>query len=73
MNVVTDLETTPKPIRELYALRNDVEIDIRNIKFVIDTQTLRGKSEAMFHKEFALSMVAYKACHPIYRKFSNCR
>ena len=76
MNVATDLETTPKPIRELYTLRNDVEIDIRNIKVVIDTETLRGKSEEMFHKEFAMSMVAYNLTTQLRRQaavVANCK
>ena len=76
MNVATDLETTPKAIRELYTCRNDVEIDIRNIKVVIDGETLLAKSEAMFRKEFAMSMVAYNLTTQLRRQaavVANCK
>jgi len=76
MNVATDLETTPKAIRELYACRNDVEIYIRNIKVVIDTETMLARSEAMFHKEFAMSMVAYNLTTQFRRQaavVANCK
>ncbi len=57
--IAEDLGASPKQLRELYWQRNDVEVDIRNIKLVIGTEEIRAKSTEMFLKEFALSMVAY--------------
>lgn len=57
--LVQDLGASPKQLRELYWKRNDVEVDIRNIKLVLGTEEIRAKSNEMFLKEFALSMVAY--------------
>ena len=57
--IAEDVGASPKQLRGLYWLRNDVEVDIRNIKLVIGTEEIRAKSQEMFLKEFALSMVAY--------------
>lgn len=57
--IVEDLEASPKMLRDLYWKRNDIEVDIRNIKLVIGTEEIRAQSKEMFLKEFALSMVAY--------------
>jgi Transposase DDE domain len=54
-----DIEATPKQLRDLYWQRNNIEVDIRNIKLVIGTEEMRAQSPEMFLKEFALSMVAY--------------
>jgi hypothetical protein len=57
--LIEDIEATTTQLRRLYWQRNDIEVDIRNIKVVIDTEELRAQSKDMFLKEFAMSMVAY--------------
>lgn len=57
--IAEDLGASPGQLRELFWKRNDVEVDIRNLKLVIGTEEIRAKSNEMFLKEFALSMVAY--------------
>lgn len=57
--LVTSLEETVEVLSDLYARRTDVEIDIRNIKVVLDTENIRARSVEMFHKELLTSMVAY--------------
>ena len=57
--IVEELGASTKELRALYWQRNDVEVDIRNIKLVIGTEEIRAQSKEMFLKEFALSMVAY--------------
>lgn len=57
--IVEDLGASARQLRDLFWKRNDVEVDIRNIKLVIGTEEIRAKSNEMFLKEFALSMVAY--------------
>lgn len=57
--IAEDVGASPKQLRELYWKRNDIEIDIRNIKLVIGTEEMRAQSHEMFLKEFAMSMVAY--------------
>lgn len=57
--LVTDLSASAPAIASLYGKRADVEIDIRNIKVVLDTENIRARSEAMFRKELLTSLVAY--------------
>lgn len=57
--IAEDIAASPKQLRELYWQRNNIEVDIRNIKLVIGTEEMRSKSPEMFLKEFAMSMVAY--------------
>jgi Transposase DDE domain len=57
--IAENLGASPQQLRDLYWKRNDIEIDIRNIKVVINTEEIRAQSNEMFLKEFALSMVAY--------------
>jgi len=57
--IVEDVGASTKQLRDLYWQRNDIEVDIRNIKLVIGTEEIRAQSKEMFLKEFALSMVAY--------------
>jgi hypothetical protein len=57
--IAEDIAASPQQLRDLYWKRNDIEVDIRNIKLVIGTEEMRAQSPEMFHKEFALSMVAY--------------
>jgi hypothetical protein len=57
--VVTSLQNTALECAELYGRRVEVETDISNIKVVLDTETIRATSVAMFHKELLISMTAY--------------
>ena len=60
--LVTDLmdeEDTALASAEAYNRRYDVEIDIRNLKVVLDMETIRAKSVEMFQKELLLSVVVY--------------
>lgn len=57
--LVTSLEYDALTLAELYKRRNDVEIDIRNLKVVMDTENIRAKSVDMFKKELCTSVVAY--------------
>ena len=57
--VVTTLPLSADEAAACYARRYDVEHDIRDIKVTLDTENIRAKSVAMFHKELLTSMVAY--------------
>jgi hypothetical protein len=60
--LVTDLmdeEDTGMALAAAYQKRYDVEIDIRNLKVVLDMETIRAKSIEMFRKELLMSVVAY--------------
>ena len=57
--LVTNLSDTSPALAALYGKRWAVEIDIRNVKVVLDTESIRAKSVDMFHKELLTSMVAY--------------
>lgn len=73
--IVEDIGATPKQLRDLYWKRNDIEVDIRNIKLVIGTEEIRAQSKDMFLKEFAMAMVAYNLTTQIRReaaKIANC-
>ena len=59
MYIAENIGATTRQLRDLYWKRNDIEIDIRNIKVVINTEEIRAQSNEMFLKDFALSMVAY--------------
>ena len=48
---VTSLPHDALTLAELYKRRNDVEVDIRNLKVVMDTENIRAKSVDMFRKE----------------------
>lgn len=56
---VTSLTESAPFLATLYGKRWDVEIDIRNIKVVLDTESIRARSVEMFRKELLTSMVAY--------------
>ncbi len=73
--IAEDLHATAQQLRDLYWQRNDVEVDIRNIKTVLGTENMRAKSVEMFHKEFAMAMVAYNLTTQLRReaaKIANC-
>lgn len=57
--LVSSLSHDASTLAELYKLRNDVEVDIRNLKVVMDTENIRAKSVDMFTKELYTSVVAY--------------
>ena len=56
---VTNLPKTALDSAQKYLHRGDVEIDIRNLKVVLDTEHIRAKSVEMFQKELLTSIVAY--------------
>ena len=56
---ITDLPQSTTVLSGLYRHRGDVEIDIRNIKVVLNTEQIRARSVAMFEKELWTSLVAY--------------
>lgn len=56
---VTSLSESAPLLAELYGKRWEVEIDIRNVKVVLDTESIRARSVSMFRKELLTSMVAY--------------
>jgi hypothetical protein len=56
---VTDLPGTALDFTQKYLHRSGVEIDIRNLKVVLDTEHIRAKSPEMFLKELLTSIVAY--------------
>lgn len=73
--IVEDVGATTKQLRDLYWKRNDIEVDIRNIKLVIGTEEIRAQSKEMFLKEFAMSMVAYNLTTQLRRQaalIANC-
>jgi hypothetical protein len=75
MYIAENLGATTRQLRDLYWNRNDIEIDIRNIKVVIDTEEIRAQSNEMFLKDFALSMVAYNLTTQLRReaaKIADC-
>jgi hypothetical protein len=56
---VTNLPGTALQMSQRYLHRSDVEIDIRNLKVVLDTEHIRAKSVELFQKELLTSIVAY--------------
>lgn len=57
--LATNLPHAAEKLSELYRRRTDIEIDIRNLKVVLNTENIRARSSEMFHKELLTSMVAY--------------
>lgn len=61
LQLVTDLcddEDTAGAMADAYQQRYDVEIVIRNLKLVLDLETMRAKSGDMFRKELLMSILA---------------
>ena len=56
---VTSLQEDAVALAELFKYRTQVEVDIRNLKVVLDTENIRAKSVDMFKKELYTSVVAY--------------
>lgn len=59
LHLVTSLPQAATLLSDLYLLRGDIEIDLRNLKVVLDTENIRARTVEMFHKELLTSMVAY--------------
>lgn len=59
LSLVTSLPHSASALEELYRRRGDVEIDIRNLKVVLNAENIRARSTTMFRKELLTSMVAY--------------
>lgn len=57
--LVTSLKHDAWTLSDLFERRYDVEIDIRNLKVVLDTENIRAKSVDTFTKELYTSVVAY--------------
>ena len=57
--LVTDGHEPAEALADLYEQRVHVEIDIRNLKVVLDTENIRARSVTMFFKELVTSMVSY--------------
>lgn len=57
--LVTDGHDAAAALADLYEARVQVEIDIRNLKVVLDTENIRAQSVSMFEKELMMSMVSY--------------
>lgn len=57
--LVTDLTGDVECLADLYLRRVDVEIDIRNLKIVLDTETIRARSVDTFLKELHASIISY--------------
>ena len=55
--LTTSLKEDALSVAALYKYRTDVEIDIRNVKVVLNTENIRAKSVEMFQKELLTSMV----------------
>jgi hypothetical protein len=54
-----DDEDTALALAGAYGHRYDVEIDIRNLKVVLNLETIPARSVEMFQKELLMSVVAY--------------
>ena len=58
--LVTSLaDATADELTDLYAHRVDVEIDIRNLKVVLDTENIQARSVDTFRKELYASVISY--------------
>ena len=59
----TTLTLPPKKIAELYALRWNVELDLRHMKTTLDLAFVNAKSPQMVQKEIILAIAAYNLIH----------
>lgn len=57
--LVSGTPYSAKCLSDLYLCRVNVEVDIRNVKVVLDTENIAARSEDMFLKELLMSLVAY--------------
>lgn len=66
--LVTNLKQDANTLADLFKHRVQVEIDIRNLKVVLDTENIRAKSVEMFKKELYTSVVAYNLVSQLRRQ-----
>ena len=59
LTLITDLTDSADALADLYERRYDIEIDIRDLKVVLDTEHILARSPDMFTKELLTSHVAY--------------
>jgi hypothetical protein len=59
LHLVSGMPHSANRMSDLYLNRVNVEVDIRNVKVVLNTEGIAAKSEDMFMKELLMSMVAY--------------
>lgn len=59
LKLVTSLREPATELAELYRCRTNIETDLKSMKVVLNTETIRARSVEMFHKELLTSMVAY--------------
>ena len=57
--LITDLSDSSVVLADLYKRRGDVEIDIRNLKVVLNTENILARSVDTFFKELLASLVSY--------------
>ena len=57
--LVTSLPHSADALSDLYLKRGDIEIDISNLKVVLNTERQTARSVEMFPKELLTSLVAY--------------
>jgi Transposase DDE domain len=57
--LLTNLTEDSTVLADLYRRRVDIEVDIRNLKVVLDTENIRARSVEMFFKELLTSIVSY--------------
>lgn len=57
--LVTDLNATAAELAELYARRVDVEVDIRNLKVVLDAENIEARSVDTMLKELYAAVISY--------------
>jgi len=53
---VTSLPHTATELSERYRHRGDFEVDIRNLKFVLNTERIQARNVEMFHKDLLTSL-----------------
>ena len=59
LSLVSDLPDSAQTLADLYERRTDVEIDIRNLKVVLDIEHIQARSHEIFLKELMTSLVSY--------------
>ncbi len=69
--LVASLPQSAVSLAELYRRRGDVEIDIRNLKVVLQTEHIRARSTSMFQKELLTSMVGYNLVTQFHRQAAD--
>lgn len=65
--LVTTVDCSSQQIIDLYARRQEVETDIRDLKITLRTEEIRAKSVDMLRKELAASIIAYNLVQQVRR------